>query len=202
MKKILIASLVALSVSAAHAENFAGIEFGAATADVDEGDVRSQAQYLANVSRQTVFWTIDDSTTNVRFFGGKKFNEQTKFELGYFSTGDIKVNYRGMFFGEASTKGSASGLDASVVYDPFSNGFFLKAGIHSSKVKSTYTERAGGFFETVSSSESGVGALYGLGYEKQVADGLNLRGSFVFYNNLGGESNEMTSLTVGLSKSF
>jgi len=203
MKKALVFSLAALAIGVAHAQHYAGIEFGSATADIDEGDVRSQAQYLANESRQTVFWTIDESTTNIRFFGGKKFSEQTKLELGYFSTGDIKVNYRGMFFGEAVTKASVSGLDASVIHDPFSNGFFLKAGLHSSKVNSSYTETVGSFSETTSSSDSGVGLLYGFGYEKQIADGLNLRGSFVFYNKLGGESDaDMSMVSVGLSKNF
>jgi hypothetical protein len=203
MKKVLVFSLAALAIGSVQAQNFAGVEFGSATTDVDTADVRSQAQYLANLTGQTVRWTIDESTTNVRFFGGKQLNKQTKLEVGYFRTGDISVNYKGVVFGEASTKGSASGFDASVIHDPFSNGFFVKAGLHSSKVSATYTESAYGFSESVSTSESGVGFLYGLGYEKQVADGINLRASYVFYNKIAGESSsDMSVITLGIAKSF
>ena len=203
MKKVMVFSLAALAIGSVQAQNFVGVEFGSATTDVDTAVVRTQGQYLANLTRQTVRWTIDESTTNIRFFGGKQFNKQTKLEAGYFSTGDVSVNYKGNIFGEASTKVSASGFDASVIHDPFSNGFFVKAGLHSSKVSATYTESAFGFSESVSTSESGVGFLYGLGYEKQIANGFNLRGSFVFYNKLGGESDaDMSMVSVGLSKNF
>jgi len=203
MKKVLIFSLFAMTVGVSQAQTYAGVEFGVASADISRGDAAEVADYLSYISGQPVGYTLDDSTTSFRLYGGKQFDAKSKLEVGYFSTGKVGADFKGLYYGTAQSKVSAGGLDFSVLHEPFANGFFVKAGLHSSKVKSSATISAFGYSETVSESYSGIGFLYGFGYEKAVADGVNLRGSYVIYNKLGGESDaDMNLVSLSLSKNF
>ncbi len=203
MKKVIAFSLFAATVGLSVAQPYAGVEFGSANADISRADAAYVADYLSYISYQPVGYTIDDSTTNFRLFGGEILDPKTKLEVGYFSTGKVGADFTGLYYGTAQSKVSASGLDLSILHEPFANGVFVKAGLHSSKVKSSATVSAFGYSETVSETYSGIGFLYGLGYEKPVADGVNLRGSFVVYDKLGGESQaDMTTLSLSLSKTF
>jgi opacity protein-like surface antigen len=206
MKKALIFSLAALAVGAAQAQMYyAGIEVGTAKADLSDTASNARSTYALAGIPATV--STDDSTSAVRAFGGSVINPKTSFELGYFKTGEASITVRGTYLGysfkEKETY-SASGLDASALFKPFLNGFYLKGGIHSSKVESSYRLNFDGYSsDSFSDSDSGIGFLYGAGYEAAVAEGVNLRASFVRYQKLGGESDfDMDLITLGLSKSF
>lgn len=205
MKKALLFSLAALAVGAAQAQNFVGMEVGMVKADLS--DLASDARALYAASGLPASVSTDDSASSFRVFGGASLNPMTRIELGYFNTGDVSVQVSGNYLGfpfEEKLKYASNGLDVSVLLKPFDSGFYLKGGVHASKVDAAYTGSVAGFsLNSESHSESGIGALYGLGYEVAVAEDFNLRASFVRYQKLGGEADiDLDMVSLGLSKRF
>jgi hypothetical protein len=206
MKKELVFSLAAMAVGVAQAQMSVGVEggsartsLGAATADIDS--------FYEDLFQSPATASYDKSVATFRIFGGMAVNAKTNVEGGYVNFGDANINVQTNFFGINIAQQATianSGFDVSALYQPFDNGFYVKGGLHATKSEfDVKTYVAGSLDSVVSGSESGVGLLYGLGYQAAVAEGLNVRASIVRYQNLGGESeSKMDLISLGVSKSF
>jgi hypothetical protein len=201
MKKALVFSLAAMAVGVAQAQMSVGVEGGFFQADIDSvvaSEIRSTGQ--------SVTATTDDSSSGFRLFGSAPISGKTDIEFGFFTHSDFSVKYNFTFLPLVGTQTySFSGLDLSAVHKPLNNGFFVKGGLHSSRydidtqVRGTTT----GFTSSVSTSDTGIGYLAGLGYEATLSQGVKARASFVRYMNIGGESDlAMNLMTLGISKAF
>jgi hypothetical protein len=206
MKKTLVCSALVLAIGASHAQTYVGFDLGAALPDLDRIVSDNEAGFredgVLNLS------TSQDKTVPAfRIFGGMALNPNFDVELGYLHTGDARVTYRGLNGASnwrMTEDYSATGLDLAAVYKPFDNGFFVKGGVHATKGKVKINGYENDVLEHVDNhSESGTGFLFGLGYQAPIAKGLNLRGSFVRYQRIAGESDyNLDLVTVGLTKSF
>jgi hypothetical protein len=203
MKKTLVCSALVLAIGASHAQTYVGLDLGAALPDLDGIVSHNKVEWGKNA----VSTSQDETVPAFRVFGGMALNPNFDVELGYLHTGEARVSYRGEESGDNwrwTQDFSATGLDLAAVYKPFDNGFFVKGGVHATKSKVKNNEYKNEVLDdSDSGSESGTGFLFGLGYQAPVAKGINLRGSFVRYQRIAGESDyNLDLVTVGLTKSF
>ena len=206
MKKTLVCSALVLAIGASHAQTYVGFDLGAALPDLD-GIVSDEEAGFREDGVLNLSTSQDKTVPAFRIFGGMALNPNFDVELGYLHTGEARVTYRGVKGGDSlrwTRDFSATGLDLAAVYKPFDNGFFVKGGVHATKGKVKNNEYKNGVLDdSDSGSESGTGFLFGLGYQAPVAKGINLRGSFVRYQRIAGESDyNLDLVTVGLTKSF
>lgn len=203
MKKAVVFSALVLAIGASHAQTYVGFDLGAALPDLDGIVSHNEAEW----QKSSVSTSQDKTVPAFRIFGGMALNPNFDVELGYLHKGDTRVTYRGEESGDNlrwTQDFSATGLDLAAVYKPFENGFFVKGGVHATKFKVKNNDYKNDVFDgSESGSESGTGFLFGLGYQAPIAKGLNLRGSFVRYQRIAGESDyNLDLVTVGLTKSF
>lgn len=201
MKNWLLVSSLVLALSPAQAQNYVGLELGAALPDID-GIVSANRDEFQD-GGAPVDTSKDSVVSALRIFGGMALSPRLDIELGYLSTGNISISYSRN--PERWTQDfNATGFDLAAVYKPFDTGFFVKGGVHATKSKvknNEYQNDALVFADT--GTESGTGFLLGVGYQAPVAKGLNLRGSFVRYQRISGESDfNLNMVTLGLTKSF
>jgi hypothetical protein len=206
MKKTLVCSALFLAIGASHAQTYVGFDLGAALPDLD-GIVSHNEAELRDDGVLNLSTSQDKTVPAFRIFGGMALNPNFDVELGYLYTGEARVTYRGENGGDSlrwTQDFSATGLDLAAVYKPFDNGFFVKGGVHATKGKAKTNAYENGVFEgSDSDSESGTGFLFGLGYQAPITKGINLRGSFVRYQRIAGESDyNLDLVTVGLTKQF
>jgi hypothetical protein len=183
-----------------------GFDLGAALPDLD-GIVSHNEAELLDDGVLNLSTSQDKTVPAFRIFGGMALNSNFDVELGYLHTGEARVTYRGEESGNKwrwTQDFSATGMDLAAVYRPSNSGFFVKGGVHATKGKVKNNDYKNDVLDdTESGSESGTGFLFGLGYQAPIAKGLNLRGSFVRYQRIAGESDyNLDLVTVGLSKSF
>jgi hypothetical protein len=198
MKKKVLAIAITLATSSAFAQSsYFGIEGGAAFADIKADET---AQYLANVSGRTTSYSYDKGTGVARIFYGTNVAKNIDVEIGYFMTGDLKASYSNSL-GTANEKYSAYGVDLSAVYRPEPTGLFFKAGVHQSKIDGNARVTVGSYTATGAGSESGAGALVGIGYDAKLNNDLYWHTAFTHMNKVAGEIN-VNVLTVGISKKF
>jgi hypothetical protein len=202
----LVCSALVLAIGASHAQTYVGFDLGAALPDLD-GIVSDKEAGFREDGVLNLSTSQDKTVPAFRIFGGMALNPNLDVELGYLHTGEARVTYRGLNGANnwrMTEDYSATGLDLAAVYKPFDNGFFVKGGVHATKGKVKINAYENGVFEgSDSGSESGTGFLFGLGYQAPVAKGINLRGSFVRYQRIAGESDyNLDLVTVGLTKSF
>ena len=206
MKKELVFSLAAMAVGVAQAQYFAGVEVGSARTSLGSATSEIESFYV-DLFQSPATASYDKSVTSFRIFGGTALNSKTNIEVGYVNFGDANINVQTNFVGfniAQQVTFANSGFDVSALYQPFDNGFYVKGGLHATKSEFDVKTFVNSSLDSVvSGSESGVGLLYGLGYQAAVAEGLNVRASIVRYQNLGGESDsEMDFISLGVSKSF
>jgi hypothetical protein len=206
MKNWLVVSSVVLVMSSAQAQNYVGLELGSAYPDLD-GMISDNKSFIEDETGNPVSTSKDKTVPAFRIFGGKAANQNLDIELGYLSTGDMRVTYRGVDAGDDlrwTQDFSASGFDLAAVYKPFEKGFFIKAGMHATRGKVKIKLYENGLLDGVESdSASGTGLLMGVGYEAPVSKGVNLRGSYVRYQRMAGESDyDLDMVTLGLTKQF
>ena len=200
---VIIMSIFYLMVSSLNAQEnkiFVGVQGQVAMTDT-ESDAKTDAQTLANACSCTVTYTYEESTLSGRIFAGYKIAPKVSFEIGYFNTSSVEVTYSGVFSSTAwnlSQSVQASGLDGSVLFH-LNDSFYLKGGLHSSRLDGIESGSVGGFSYTGTAEVSGSGFLAGIGMKKDSASGESFfNGEIVYYDSVGGISDATVSfLSVG-----
>lgn len=213
MKKLVCAAfLVSLSGFTAAQESkklYGGIEYGASR-------ISGQAQEIANALVSTVGGsatvTQDLGAYTGRLFVGYRLNDKWSVEGGFFRSGDFKLSATGRSGAGVtySLNGAidTQGVDLSAVYFPMATkanreGFFLRGGVHSSSVEFSSSLVTGGQTTNSSSKDSGMGYLFGIGYDWRLGKDAFVRTSITRLMKLGGESDsDANYYAVGVGMSF
>jgi opacity protein-like surface antigen len=216
MKKLMITLAVLTASGLASAQTtsegwYGGFEAGVAKSNA----VKDGAKKIASELGEPDTGIQHDTTSSAyRLYVGKQINKTFAVEGGYFSTGNFTSSATEaipLSGNDASVTakltGSAQGFEIVGKANPFENGFFVKAGLHRSKVKEKFTVSATDDGKTasasISASESGIGYLAGLGYEHDFTKELAGNVSYTRYFKLGGESDIKADLiTVGVKYKF
>ena len=154
-----------------------GVDAGWGFADLNADDT---AQYLANLSGQTITYTEDSGAIMFRLFGEYEIDETHSLQLGYFFSGDMSATYKTS--GASATEDySVNGLDLIYMYTI--GDISLKIGVHDSEVDGAASITLGGTTYAAGSSTTGGGAIVGMDYniDKQSYIGLQQ------YSNVGGD---------------
>lgn len=178
---------------------YAGVEGGSA-AVADQTNVL--ARDLVNAYGGYASVTQDINVGMFRGFIGDGIIPGVALEAGYVQTGDVNIDYSGYSsYYSTSYAGTGTvsihGFDFSGVLHPIllgpGSGLFLRAGI------SDYTEEANLTVNGLSNStsQSGTGENFGIGYDFGVGLG-DLRTELTFSQNIANDSSsKATSLQVG-----
>ena len=209
MKKSLLALVIASSALAAHAEGFyVGAGAGYNAISDDSASINSRLVSEVGGSAST---TLSKAVANIRLTGGYKFNEYVALELGYLMSSKYTLSSVGRASGNVpyTVNGdvSFSGFDVSAIVRPSVasgyNNFFATVGLHSLTQKTNVTFVGGGSTVSESSSQSGTGMLYGVGYDWAVNKGLDLRVAVIRLDKLAGSAgSNTTNFGVSLIKHF
>lgn len=205
--------MLATSVTLAEAQEakriYGGIEYGAAKIKNEAQDVANDFVSLFGGSATV---TQDTSIGVGRVFLGYRIDERFSVEAGLFQSGDANLSVRGTTgLGAAySVNGSVDyqGVDVSALWFPMAtkmgeSGIFLKLGIHSAKVSSSGSITGTGGTASFSDSSSGVGSLFGLGYDWNFAGDAFVRLGVSRYLRVGGDSgNDATVYSIGIGTAF
>jgi hypothetical protein len=212
--KLASATALVLSFGVAHAQNntaekfYGGLEVGRSNVANQTGAVTS---LLVSQLGGSASATQGASITDYRIFSGYKLNENLNFELGYLQTSSLGLNFSGVTRGSAAYTGSVSvkysGFDYSVLLRPDvstgMNNLFFRVGGHSLKGDSTVTATGAGGTASGSTSQSGAGVLYGIGYDVNIGKNFDIRASLNRLNKIAGESGgNATIYSVGVLTRF
>lgn len=213
MKRILFllsACLIGSAGSAAEVKRtYGGIEFSTVR-------IANETQKIANDFTATLGGSVnvsqDSSTWLGRVFLGHRLNEKWSIEGGVFSTGKFDANVSGRSGGglpyTAKTRVDIQGFEVAAVWNPTATrigeeGFFLKAGLHSSKISADSSITVSTTRSSLKEDNSGVGSLFGVGYDWKLGADWFFRSSVTRYLNLGGESgSKATAYSIGFGTSF
>jgi hypothetical protein len=193
---ILLSSLV-LGMSSAYAD------FG--TSNFNQSNVYMGAELGVANGLSNEFGS-DQTAVMGRLFGGYAFNPNLAAEIGLFGTSNFSQNYG--FAGNATD--GVSGIDFSGIIHPnlFNlnvdstiNGLYARLGFHYSN--ETFSSNYDGF-NYGNGSASGVGLMYGIGYEfPAISRNLTARVEYIGYSSvagIGGDS--MNTFNVGICYHF
>lgn len=197
-KQALIASAVlamVVSVSASAQDGkfnpgvYVGVDGGSFSSNVFD-DTKSDAQGRHNP------YSITSESRNagvLRAVFGYQFTPNFALETGYFTTGDIKVSIARPG-NENDFKVNANGVDLAAVYKftEYVPGLFMKAGVTYAKVtasNSGWRDHPDNRTE-VSGSNTGLGYLFGVGYEYDFSPNWSANGSYTRLARIGGAIND------------
>ena len=209
MKLILIIlSIFCLMISSSNAQEnqiYAGIQGQAAFVDT-ASDADNTATLLRSACSCTVYYAYDESTISARVFAGYKISPKISFEMGYFNTAAIEVNFSGT---ASSTRwnlyqtAQASGLDGGILFN-ITESVYLKGGLHSSRIDALESARIAGFTYTGTAAATGTGFLAGVGFKKDTPSKKGFwNGDLIYYDSVAGVSGaSITFLSVGYGMYF
>ena len=193
---ILLTSLV-LGMSSAYAD------FG--TSDFNQSNLYMGAE-LGIASGLSNEFGSSQTAVMGRVFGGYAFNQNLAAEVGLLGTSNFSQNYG---FGQNATD-SVSGIDFSGIIHPnlFNlnvnsaiNGLYARLGFHYTNESVTLNNYN---FNYVNGSSSGMGLMYGFGYEfPAIARNLTARIEYIGYSSVAGISGDsMNTINAGISYHF
>lgn len=214
MRRLLVLIPALLVAGTVHAEEgkraYGVIEYGITRIENAEAELGS---LFRNGLGGSAAVTQDTSAGIGRLLFGLRISPQTAFEYGYFSSQKFGARVAGTSgAGNAYTSTldiKATGFDVAFVWSPMAvnygdNGLYLKAGAHSSKVETDWTiSGAGGTVPLLSTKESGMGTLFGAGYDWRLADNAFIKTGVNRYLKLGGDSDfDATVYSIGVGINF
>ena len=212
MKKlVMVLAISALSSQAFAAEKnlvggYGGVELGYSKV---ESDAQAAANNLVSQVGGAVTVTQDTGVAIGRLFAGYNINENFAVELGYIGTSDVSQHAAGVAGNNvaytATANVSVSGIDYSVLLRPSIasgwNGLFGRIGGHYLEASTDYTATAA---STVSGTRnvSGGGFQVGLGYDSEIAENVDFRTSYTYYNSLAGGNGHANVFSIGVLGKF
>ena len=213
MKKlVMVLAISALSSQAFAADSqLAGVYGGA---ELGYSKIQNQSQAVANQLVNAVGGAVsvtqDSGVAVGRVFAGYNINENFALELGYMWSGDVNLNAAGFTRVPASYTAnytaSVNGVDYSVLVRPSVasgwNGLFGRIGGHYLESSVDITSSGGITYPNPSSSHSGGGFLAGFGYETAIADKVDFRTSYTYYNSLAGGDGYAHIFSIGVLGKF
>ena len=194
MKKILLATLLALPVIAIAADNqgpYVGLELGYTRID----DAAQQtANDLVGAVGGSATVRSDTGMAIGKVFAGYQFTENFSAEIGAYRTSDFDMSASGITRGAAAYTATSTtnvyGVEGSFLLRPSVstglNGLFLRAGGHWDKAESDVSASANGASATGNYWVSGTGFLAGAGYDVNVDKNLTGRVSYTYYDSVAG----------------
>lgn len=209
----LICAAIAVASGAAVAQTavgkaYWGLEVGSSKVENETGSLTSS---LVSNLGGSASATEDSNMSAFKILGGYKYSENIDFEGAYFKSSDVNLTFAGTSRNGTSYAGNAamsvSGFEGSVNLRPsVASGFnnaYLKAGVHSLTSDTSLRLTSGSVSISNSSSQTGTGTLYGLGYDHPIGDGNSLRIQCVKYRDVAGESGSGgTVVSFGFLKQF
>jgi hypothetical protein len=201
-------SMGAVNAQTADSKFYGGAEIGSSKLDNETGTTTSA---LVRAYGGSASATQDAAVRNFRIFGGYTVNENLDFELGYIQTSNFGISATGRSSGGVNYAISASakysGLDYSAVIRPSVasgyNNLFARIGFTNYTGDVTGSASAGGSTFTSTSSASGTGELFGIGYDAKLDNGMSIRTSINRLTKIAGESdNSATVISIGLMNRF
>ena len=194
MKKILLASLLALPVMAIAADNqgpYAGVEVGYTRID---NTAQQTANNLVGAVGGSAAVTSDSGMAIGKLFAGYQFTENFSAEIGAYRTSDFDMKAAGISSGGTAYTASSStniyGVEGSFLIRPNVstglNGLFGRFGGHWDKAESDVSAAGAGATATGNYWVSGSGFLAGAGYDVNVDKNLTGRVSYTYYDNVAG----------------
>jgi opacity protein-like surface antigen len=191
MKKILLASLLALPVMAIAAESqgpYVGVEVGYTRID---NAAQQAANDLVRALGGSAAVTSDSGMAIGKLFAGYQFTENFSTEIGAYRTSEFNMKAAGVTRGSAAYTGTSSssvyGVEASLLLRPSVstglNGLFGRFGGHWDRVEQD-AALAGGVAGYGNAWASGTGFLVGAGYDVNVDKNLTGRVSYTYYDSI------------------
>ena len=169
------------------------------------------ASVLVSSVGGTASSTQDTGVGIGRLFGGYAFTENVGAEIGYVTSGAANATFSGVARNGVAYSGTAqykvSGVDYAVVLRPSKatglNGLFFKLGGHALSAENEVRVVTGAGSGAATSTVSGSGTLYGVGYEADLAPNLALRVAYANYSKIAGVSGSDANIyTVGITFKF
>jgi hypothetical protein len=212
MKKLLLVAALSVATTSVFAQASASdnkkFYFGA---EIGSTKVDNNAQTFANLLVRTnggsASVTQNSSVGTGRIFGGYTLNENVDLEVGYIQSGDIDYKFAGSNSSgsySGTTSVSVSGIDYSVLLRPSKasgyNNAYLRVGgtSYKTKIQTTGVNVTGG-----NGSESGMGYVYGAGYDLNVAKEIDVRFQINRLEKIAGVSDDKaTVFSVGILGKF
>jgi hypothetical protein len=194
MKKILLASLLALPVIAIAAESqgpYVGVEVGYTRID---NAAQQTANNLVRAVGGSAIVNSDSGMAIGKLFAGYQFTENFSAEIGAYRTSDFDMKAAGISSGgtayTASSSTSIYGVEGSFLIRPNVstglNGLFGRFGGHWDKAESDVSAAGAGATATGNYWVSGSGFLAGAGYDVNVDKNLTGRVSYTYYDSVAG----------------
>lgn len=198
---ICFAGALSMITASSFAQTYLGVEGGLVKLNANTD--KTAGAFTAR-TRASPSITDDTRTDFGRVVLGKRRNEDAALELGLFFSDAGHITYSGA--GVTSLeKISAQGLDFSMRYHIVSSSFFLRGGIHYSRL-----HRSGTAIESVlrfsdSQAQSGTGFLAGFGYERTIMSSTNdfLSIEYKYYDRIGGDRKaDARVISLGYRRQF
>jgi len=210
MKKILLASLLALPVIAIAADNqgpYVGLELGYTRID---NAAQQTANDLVRILGGSATVTSDSGMALGKLFAGYQFTENFSAEIGAYRTSDFDMKAAGISGGSVAYTGSSTsnvyGAEASILLRPSVstglNGLFGRFGGHWDKFEEDASIAGGGSSATGSRWRSGTGFLAGAGYDVNVDKNLTGRVAYTYYDSVAGSNAYANVGSVSLMYKF
>jgi hypothetical protein len=191
MKKIVVATLLALpilSIAADNKSSYAGVELGYTRIDDAAQDT---ANSLVAVNGGSSSVRSDTGMAIGRIFAGYSFNENIAAEFGAYRTTDFDQSFTGLTRSGGAYSGTVNlnnyGVDYSLLLRPSVstglNGLFARVGGHWSETDVSVTVTGGSGYGYA----KGSGWLAGLGYDAEISKDLTARASWTYRDSISGE---------------
>lgn len=214
MKNIIILTFILIFSETASAQSkafkpefYLGLQGGGARL---ANNAQISADRLVSLNGGSAVVTQNRNLAIGRVFAGFKLTENFDAEIGYFQSGNLNINFSGLTGAGAAYSGRTTaitkGFDYSLLLRPsYSSGFnsaFLRIGGHRSKLDTTTSgvNIIGG-----STSTSGNGYLYGLGYDINVNDNFDARLEVTRLQRIAGlrdNNSDFTQFSIGIIGKF
>ena len=182
--------------------SYMGIEAGLGLSDLK---AQQTAQAIADTVGSSVTYVVQNNYLTGRVFFGSEIMSSLALEVGAFAATGLEATYTLVSNGNTATeKYSTQGIDLVGVFTLPDTEFFVKGGIHRSKLQGDASiTLSGTTYDVASQSASGSGLVFGLGMNTPLGDGSSVRYSYTQYNDIGGvKGADMSNLSVAYVMPF
>lgn len=181
-------ALAQANANAGRAGVYVGVEGGAAS--------------LKPESSRSISMSESSRTNYLRAAVGYQISRNLAMESGYFVTSTLKNSNRNSSGDLVDSKASVSGFDLAAVYK-FDSGIYLKGGsTFASTSNESKTFRNNVATSSQSTSKSGLGYLFGVGYQFDLSRSFAGQVGYTRLQKLAGSSANINAFSVGAKYHF